>query len=81
MVTWIIIVVSAYFKITVLRIKSRDISEPLIVSIDWHVWALPGISTASLVGTPLINAGSVTRAPDPAQADEPTNAYSQSSYE
>jgi hypothetical protein len=30
------------------------VTDPLNIQIDWHLWALLGISTTSLVGVPLI---------------------------
>jgi hypothetical protein len=35
-------------------VSQLQIQDPLGVGIDWRLWALLGISTASLVGTPLI---------------------------
>jgi cell division protein FtsL len=55
MVVWTVLIVSAYGAIAMERVKKGDVVEPLIVGIDWQVWALLGISTTSLIGTPLLN--------------------------
>jgi hypothetical protein len=52
-VLWSVIVLSAYFTMAMRRIHLAD---PLGIAIDWHLWALMGISTTSLVGTPLLQA-------------------------
>jgi hypothetical protein len=50
---WTIIIVSGFFLIAIGRIKAGS-DDPLAIAMDWHLWALLGISTASLVGSPLI---------------------------
>lgn len=50
---WTVIIVSAYFTIASARIYS-GVEDPLAIAIDWRLWALLGISSTSLVGTPLI---------------------------
>ena len=37
------------------RVKHGDVVDPLVIGVDWQVWALLGISTTSLIGTPLLN--------------------------
>jgi hypothetical protein len=57
-VVWIIIILGAYLTFAMARIRMMDgdkpITDPLNIQIDWHLWALLGISTTSLVGSPLI---------------------------
>jgi hypothetical protein len=53
MIVWTLIIVSAYFTIASARI-SAGAADPLGIAIDWQLWALIGISSTSLVGTPLI---------------------------
>lgn len=53
MALWTTIILSGFFTIAVLRMKG-DVEDPLAIKMDWHLWALMGISTASLVGSPLI---------------------------
>jgi hypothetical protein len=52
-VIWTIIIVSAYFAIASARIAAEE-DDPLAIAIDPSLWALLGISSTSLVGTPLI---------------------------
>ena len=67
MVVWTVVVMSAYFVIAMMRAKVTGVAQPLVVQIDWQVWTLLGISTASLVGTPLINTNKTKKDPaDPA---------------
>ncbi len=58
---WTILVVSAYLVIALARVRSEHVAEPLLVAIDWQVWALLGISATALVGTPLIYSGKQRR--------------------
>jgi len=62
MVVWTVIVLAAYLTFALVRIKAlttgslngQSITDPLNIVIDWHLWALLGISTTSMVGAPLI---------------------------
>lgn len=55
-IIWTVIIVSAYFTIASVRIHATEpsVPDPLGIAIDWRLWALLGISSTSLVGTPLI---------------------------
>jgi hypothetical protein len=61
-VVWTVVVLSAYLAFALVRIKmmatgltgGTPIDDPLAIAMDWHLWALLGISTTSLVGAPLI---------------------------
>jgi hypothetical protein len=53
MILWTLLVLSAYLTIAMQRIHG-NITNPLDFSIDMKLWALMGISTASLVGSPLL---------------------------
>lgn len=63
MLVWTVLIVSAYLTIAMERVKNGDVVDPLIVGIDWQVWALLGISTTSLVGTPLLNSNKRSEEP------------------
>ncbi len=52
-VLWTVILLSAYFSIALLRIRA-EVPNALGITIDESLWALMGISIASLVGAPLI---------------------------
>ncbi|SFJ34021.1 hypothetical protein SAMN02799624_04151 [Paenibacillus sp. UNC496MF] len=55
-VLWTIVLLSAYYTAASLRIYGLpDSEEALNVALDWHLWALMGISFTSLVATPLIH--------------------------
>jgi hypothetical protein len=53
-VAWTIVILSAFLTIAFRRIIAPSVTAPLDMPMDPHLWALLGISTASLVGTPLI---------------------------
>lgn len=64
MTLWTLIIVSGYFVIVIARIKQGDVANPLAVQIDWQLWTLLGISTASLVGSPLVASAKKQKKPD-----------------
>jgi hypothetical protein len=57
-VVWTVVVLSAYLTFALVRIRQMatgaPIDDPLAIQVDWHLWALLGFSTTSLVGAPLI---------------------------
>lgn len=56
-VIWTVIILSAYLTIATSRIYftgPTPIDDPLNIDINWQLWALLGISSTSLVATPLI---------------------------
>lgn len=53
-VVWTVIILGAYLTFALLRIKTMAEPDPLAIQLDWHLWALLGLSTTSLVGAPLI---------------------------
>jgi hypothetical protein len=65
LVVWTVLIVSGFFVIAIERIRGVDVSDPLAIGIDWHIWALLGISTASFVGTPLLYGNKKTKEPKP----------------
>jgi hypothetical protein len=72
MLIWTLLIVSAYLTIAMQRVKSGDVVDPLIIGVDWQVWVLLGISTTSLVGTPLLNNNK--KAKEPRQGPDSTAA-------
>lgn len=50
---WTIVVLSAYIVIAIARAKA-GIENPLDIEIDYRLWIMMGISTTSLVATPLL---------------------------
>jgi len=66
---WTVVVLAAYFTFALARIKASindpTLKDPLNIILDWHLWALMGISTTSLVGAPLILSTKKDKDPDP----------------
>jgi hypothetical protein len=56
MVLWTLIILSAYLTAAITRIKGGSIQDALGITLDKNLWGLLGISTASLIGSPLIQA-------------------------
>lgn len=53
LVIWTLIILSAFLVIALERVKANE-ADPLAIALPWQLWALMGISTTSLVGSPLI---------------------------
>src|SRR5262249_38414343 len=53
MVAWTVLILSAYLAMALYRLRS-GVKDPLTVTMDWHLWALMGISTTSMIGSPLL---------------------------
>ena len=66
-VAWTLIVLSAYMTAALSNIAAGA-PDPLVVQIDWRLWALLGISTTSLVGGPLILSTKTIKNPADAEA-------------
>jgi len=65
MLAWSVVILSAVLTIAFRRIVLFGGDVALDLHIDQHLWALLGISTASLVGTPLILQNKTSKEPDP----------------
>jgi hypothetical protein len=78
MVVWTVIVLAAYLTFAIVRIKAlatgslngEPITDPLDIVIDWHLWALLGISTTSMVGAPLILSTKQDKTPAPSATEK-----------
>jgi len=64
LVVWTGLIVSGFFVLALERIHSGAVAQPLAIGIDWQIWALLGISTASFVGTPLLNTNKKSKEPE-----------------
>jgi hypothetical protein len=64
LVVWTGLIVSGFFVIALERIHGAVAAQPLAIGIDWQIWALLGISTASFVGTPLLHANKKSKQPE-----------------
>lgn len=73
MVLWTVIVVSAFIAAAFYNVFN-NVDSPLAIAIPNHVWLAMGISTASLVGTPLILA---QKSEKPVNTDDATAAKKQ----
>jgi hypothetical protein len=65
LVLWTLLVISAYSTMCLVRTRA-GLQDALNVPIDWRLWAVMGISTASLVGTPLLLDSKKRQDPSPA---------------
>jgi hypothetical protein len=71
LILWTVLIVSGFFVIAIVRIKSGNVDQPLSIGVDWQIWALLGISTTSFVGTPLLYGDKMNEEPkDPAKAEQ-----------
>jgi hypothetical protein len=77
-VAWTIVILSAFLTIAFRRILDSSITAPLDMPMDPHLWALLGISTASLVGTPLILQNKADKNTDQASVDKAAKVLSES---
>jgi hypothetical protein len=68
MAMWTVIVLSGYLTAVVWNIFSARTEHPLVVGIDHTLWLLMGISTTSLVGSPLILSTVADKTPEPQAA-------------
>ena len=60
---WTLLVLSGFFAIVMQRLAAGHVSDALDVAIPWEVWSLLGISSAALVGSPLISNGKRAKTP------------------
>lgn len=70
MVLWTVIIISAYLIGAIGRIRNGSVADALAIGLDSELWALLGISTASLIGTPLLQSTKKTKEADPNVADQ-----------
>lgn len=75
MTLWTIVILSAFILAALQRVHDSAI-DPLAINLDWQLWALLGISTTSLVGTPLILSGKKKKEPaDPKIVEDTARAF------
>lgn len=51
---WTILVLAAFLVAALKRVLAPEVEAPLDIAVDWKVWALLGISTASFIGSPMV---------------------------
>ncbi|AKF83948.1 hypothetical protein MFUL124B02_39125 [Myxococcus fulvus 124B02] len=66
--TWTVIVLSGYLTLAILRVRD-GISPPLDIAIPQELWWAMGISTTSLLGTPLLLTNKRSKTPDSRAVD------------
>ncbi|MCK9151668.1 hypothetical protein [Methanobacterium alcaliphilum] len=65
-VVWTGIILSAYLAMALVRIAA-NVPNPLEIGMEWQIWALLGISTVSLVGSPLLLSEKKKKKSDPTE--------------
>lgn len=63
MVAWTIMVLSAFLTIALVNIRA-GVADPLAISIPSQLWILMGISTTSMIGSPLLLSTKREKQPD-----------------
>jgi hypothetical protein len=61
MVLWTVLILAAFLIAAIGRIRAGSIADALAIGLDEKLWGLLGISTASLIGTPLIQSTKKTK--------------------
>lgn len=64
LVLWTVVVLASYLVYVVTRMRFND-PDALVVEIDWHLYAILGISTTSLLGSGFIGSLKKDKTPDP----------------
>jgi hypothetical protein len=72
LVLWTLVGLSAFFTIALRRLGAAGV-EPLAIAIPEELWWLMGISTTTLVGTPLLRSYKALRDPLPSERAETLN--------
>ncbi len=82
MILWTLIILSAYLIIALERVHAKpSIADALGIALDQRLWALMGISTASLIGTPLIQSSKKAQDPKPEEMQKAEKALNEPSTE
>jgi hypothetical protein len=77
MVAWTLIILAAYLSAAIARIRNEGIEYALEIALDPRLWALMGISTASLIGSPLVQTAKKTKELDDKAVDKAQDALAQ----
>lgn len=73
-VLWTLIILSAFLTMALKRIRWDYLQTALNIALDPNLWTLMGISTASLIGTPLIQGTKTNKNPKPAETAKTADA-------
>jgi hypothetical protein len=71
---WTLIILSAFLTMASERIRWDYLPTALNITLEKELWMLMGISTASLVGTPLIQSTKTNKNPKPGETDKTAEA-------
>src|SRR5437773_425655 len=63
---WTVLIVSAFIAVALANIRTGQ-DPPLAIAVPQQIWVVLGISTTSLIGTPLIRSQKMRQVPLPAQ--------------
>src|ERR1700704_5669915 len=63
LVMWTILILAAFMTAAIGRIHGGGFVDALAISLDPKLWALLGVSTASLVGSPLLQSSKTSQTP------------------
>jgi hypothetical protein len=63
---WMLVILSAFLAVALMNIRGGQ-GDPLAITIPAGIWTLLGISTTSLVGSPLILTSKKSRTADPGE--------------
>lgn len=77
MILWTVLILSAFLTAAIERIHFRGTADALAIALDEKLWMLLGISTASLVGTPLIHSTKKVKEPQPDAIGKASKALKQ----
>ena len=66
-IIWTLIVLSGFISAVLIRLQIESVENPLNISIQSEIWALLGISTTSLIGSPLIRSTKSNKTPNTAE--------------
>lgn len=67
-VLWTVILLAGFATVAFMRLKAHGAAGALDIQVDWQLWALMGISTSSLVGSPFLTAAKADKKPTDAAA-------------
>jgi hypothetical protein len=74
LVLWTVVILSAYLAAAIWNLSLGDSENPLNIGVQKELWWLLGISTTSLVGSPLILNAKKNNPVDPIEADKTKNS-------
>ena len=74
LVMWMLVILSAFITMALSRIAA-GVKDPLAIGLPWQLWALMGISTTSMIGSPMIRNTKKYKTPDKQELDKMRAAF------